>query len=285
MIRSLLTLALLVWGQWATAQAELVGRYVWHEKGDAFGGISGIEVDDNGQGFVAVTDRGDFITGQVARQDGVISGVTMSTLSAIKGPNGRELTAEENDSEGVALDGNGRIYVSFEGGARVRFFDDITQPAQIIETHPDFATFQVNSALEALAIDRDGNLYTLPERSGRASWPFKVYRFDGTGWDVAFEIPRRGPYLPVGADIGPDDRLYLLERDYTGVGFRSRVRRFALDGSDEVEVLRAANATHDNLEGLSVWQDADGAIRLLMISDDNFKFFQHTEIVEYRLTP
>lgn len=38
---------------------------------------------------------------------------------------------------------------------------------------------------------------------------------------------------------------------------------------------------HDNLEGLSVWQDAQG-VRLTMVSDDNFMFFQRTEFVEYR---
>lgn len=42
---------------------------------------------------------------------------------------------------------------------------------------------------------------------------------------------------------------------------------------------------HDNLEGISVWQDPDGRIRLTMISDDNFMVFQRTEIVEYAVDP
>ena len=40
---------------------------------------------------------------------------------------------------------------------------------------------------------------------------------------------------------------------------------------------------HDNLEGISVWQDEQG-LRMTLISDDNFRAFQRTEIVEYRLT-
>ena len=88
----------------------------------------------------------------------------------------------------------------------------------------------------------------------------------------------------VGADIGPDNKLYVLERDFTGIGFRTRVRRFDLDGANEEEVLRTANATHDNLEGIAVWQDDGGAMRITMIADDNFRWFQQTEIVEYRLT-
>jgi hypothetical protein len=43
-----------------------------------------------------------------------------------------------------------------------------------------------------------------------------------------------------------------------------------------------ATGTHDNLEGLDVWADAEG-LRATMISDDNFRFFQRTEIVDYRL--
>jgi hypothetical protein len=39
----------------------------------------------------------------------------------------------------------------------------------------------------------------------------------------------------------------------------------------------------DNLEGLSVWRDIAGQIRLTLISDDNFRLLQRTEIVEYVL--
>jgi len=91
----------------------------------------------------------------------------------------------------------------------------------------------------------------------------------------------------VAADFGPDGRLYVLERQFRGLmGFASRVRRFRL-GMDrllaEETLLETAVGLHDNLEGLSVWRDAGGALRLTMIADDNFSFFQRTEIVEYRV--
>ena len=94
-------------------------------------------------------------------------------------------------------------------------------------------------------------------------------------------------FLPVGADFGPDGALYLLERDFTGFGFRSRVRRFditgpARGGAGEI-LLQSRARQFDNLEGLSVWRDEAGRIRLTMVSDDNFLFVQRTELVEYVL--
>lgn len=143
---------------------------------------------------------------------------------------------------------------------------------------------QANSSLEALAIDHRGWLYTLPERSGQLTRPFPVYRFDGTRWAQPFSIPRSGGFLPVGADFGPDGKLYLLEREFSGFGFRSRVRRFAVSetgiGPGET-LLSSALARHDNLEGIAVTRTGTGEIRLTMISDDNFRVFQRTEIVEY----
>jgi len=63
------------------------------------------------------------------------------------------------------------------------------------------------------------------------------------------------------------------------------VRRFALSdsalGPPEV-LLETTPLQYDNLEGIAVWQDAQG-IRLTMISDDNFLFVQRTEVVEYRV--
>ena len=80
--------------------------------------------------------------------------------------------------------------------------------------------------------------------------------------------------------------MYVLERKFGSVGFRTRLRRFTLsrEGLAGGQILlNTALAQHDNLEGLSIWRDAAGALRATMISDDNFLWIQRTEIVEYRL--
>ena len=63
-----------------------------------------------------------------------------------------------------------------------------------------------------------------------------------------------------------------------------KLENMPLENELERMKLQSGIGQHDNLEGISVWQDASGAIRLTMIADDNFNFFQKTELVEYRLS-
>ncbi|MFN3662774.1 esterase-like activity of phytase family protein [Yoonia sp.] len=267
----------------AQTEVALIGSYTWTSDDPLFGGFSAIEMLDDGNSFVAVSDRGSFITGTIERTDGRITRIIPGPLIPMTGPGGRALTRPESDSEGLAIAPDGTIYVSFEWMHGIRRFGTVDAPGSNLMTTPAFDWMQNNASLEALAIGNDGALYTIPERSGAATQPFPVYRLKDGIWDQPFDIPRRGAFLVAGADIGPDGRLYILERDFIGIGFRSRVRRFNLQGGDEEVLLETRARQHDNLEGISVWQDPQG-LRLTMISDDNFVLFQRTELVEYRLT-
>ncbi len=268
-------------------EPQFVGAYIWSDPGEAFGGFSGFELTPDGVGFIAITDRGFVTTGSLVRDGMRIEGVRAARLAMLRDTDGGALDRYEHDSEGLALRDDGQIYVSFEGMHRVWTYSDPLSKGVRLPQHVDFQSLQNNSSLEALAVAPDGALYTMPERSGNLSRPFPVYRYSDGEWTQPFSIPRRGAFLPVGADFGPDGRLYLLERHLQGIlGFRSRVRSFSIDGdrlSDERLVLETSTAEHDNLEGIAVWKDELGAIRLTMVSDDNFLGFQRTELVEYRL--
>ncbi|MBI1418865.1 MAG: esterase-like activity of phytase family protein [Limimaricola sp.] len=284
MLKPLLT-ALALWAGPAHAlQATLVGVFPWHEPSVHFGGLSGLELTADGNAFYALSDRGWLFAGKLIRTNGVITGASDITQAPLLDANGRRLGPGMTDSEGLALAPDGSLYISFEGGARVWHYRHAGGAATPLPDHPDFAKMERNASLEGLAIGPDGTLYTFPERSGRVDRPFNLYRFAHGRWTVPFAIPRRPPFLISGADIGPDGKLYVLERDYAGLGFRTRVRRFNLDGSGEETLLQTPVGEFDNLEGLSVWRDGTGAIRLTMVSDDNFLFLQQTQLVEYRVS-
>ncbi len=266
-----------------SADPIYLGSYEWTIDDPNFGGFSGLEVSEDGSSFIALSDRGNLITGIFQRQGEIISSIEAGPIHRLRREFGIPLDREFSDSEGLAVAPDGTLSISFEWKHGLRFLEAPDGQVSDLITTEAFDNFQDNASLEVLAIGPDSALYTMPERSGRASQPFPVYRLlDGT-WDQPFTIPRRGAFLPAGADIGPDNRLYILERDFVGVGFRTRVRRFDLEGNGEELVLETGLRVHDNLEGISIWED-DAGLRMTMISDDNFRKFQRTEIVEYRLT-
>ncbi|WCR10981.1 esterase-like activity of phytase family protein [Paracoccus stylophorae] len=267
---------------------DYVGTHVWRSDEDSFGGFSGIEIDDDGIGFHALTDRAMLYWGSVQRDpQGRIRGMNVAGRAHLKDSKGKRLKPGYlGDSEGLAMGRDGRIWVSFEGLDRIASYDDPDAPATRHPRPPELPGMRINSGMEALAIRDDGSLITLPERSGGEDRPFPVLRYrDGT-WSTLTHIRRDPRWLPVGADFGPDGYFYLLERDFHGLlGFSSRVRRMKLDEAgptDEEILLTTQPLQYDNLEGLAVWDDGQG-IRLTMISDDNFLFVQRTELVEYRL--
>lgn len=274
----------------ADQPAEFAGSYVWEKSNEAYFGFSGLEVSDDGVDFTVLGDSAQVIRGTIERDvEGAIRSVAVSSISSLRSTDGSSIRGTRfEDAEGLALLPDGSFAASFEGAHRVNLYPTIDGPAKPLPRPRSFAAFEKNAGLESLAADENGTLYALPERSGGLTRDFPVFRYLDGKWDVPFGVPRMGSYLPVGADFGPDGLLYLLERQFLGVfGFSTRVRRFSIEGdaiSKGEVILQTPPRLHDNLEGLAVWRDPSGDIRLLMVSDDNNLPVQRTELVEYRLT-
>lgn len=271
-----------------TTPPGFLGELRWTMPDPRFGGFSGIEVSADGSGFLAITDRGGFTRARLTRDDsGRITAIAADSIQLLKGQGTEPLKMFRSDSEGLAVGNDGRVYISLEGVTRVLRYDPIDGSAKNLPIAEGFRHMQMNSSLEALAIDADDVIYTVPERSGREDRPFPVFRFRDGVWDSALAIPRSGSFLPVGADIGPDGRFYLLERQFRGwSGFSSRLRRFHISASgftNEQTVLETPVGMHDNLESVSIWRDQENRLRATMIADDNFIALQNTEVVEYFL--
>jgi hypothetical protein len=113
-----------------------------------------------------------------------------------------------------------------------------------------------------------------------------VYRFRDGAWDQPYAIRQRGDFRISDAAVGPDGKLYVLEREFSWLGFRTRVRQFTIAADrlgDEATLLTTRLNELDNMEGMSVWTDPRGRIRVTLISDDNFFQLQQTEFAEYIL--
>lgn len=270
---------------------NFISTYVWTSDDPKHGGFSGLEMSADGLAFTAISDRVGWSRGKILRDgNGRITAVSAAPVIPLLDTGSRPLAGLRADSEGLAIGPDGTAYISFEGKAvaRVMVFPSLDKPGKDLPRPPEFANFTANGALEALAIDAQGTLYTLPERP-RGAGALPVYRYRKGTWDQTLTLPRRPGFDAVGADFGPDGRLYLLERGFHGMaGFSSRVRSFALKNdifTDERQELQSPAGMHDNLEGIAVWRDPKGDIRLTMIADDNFFWLQRTEFVEYRVQP
>ncbi len=264
-------------------RSQLLGTHVWRADPDWFGGLSAVQITDGGTALWALSDKGRLLRAALTRDGDQITGAQITGQWRLKNSSGQVLAPGTTDSEGLALGADGTLFVSFEGAHRVAAYASPTSRAQVLTQLAQFDGLELNKSLEALAIDAQGRLYAVPEIN---DGPIPVYRRDGAGWTVAFALPPSRGFLPVGADIGPDGRLYLLERGFSPLGFRTQLRRFDLSdqgATDQVTLIRTAFGTHDNLEGVSIWRDDQGALRATLIADDNFLSLQQTQLVEYRL--
>lgn len=276
----------------AQAEPEYLGIFEWQRPEPYFGGLSAIEIAEGGTDFLVIGDNAQTLRGRFERKEGLISAANVGWIGALRGSGGVPLfqagDPDVMDSEGLAGGVDGPFYVSFEVLPRIWRYDSVDGPAIPLPLYRPLLHWAGNGAFEALAVDAAGTLYTIPEGRRSRLRAFPVYRFRDGVWSKPFAIKASDRYFPVGADFGPDGRLYLLERRHHGfLRFSSRVRRFRIDGdtlTEDTRILQSDPGQFDNLEGIAIWAEPGGALRMTLISDDNFLALQETQIVEFRLT-
>jgi hypothetical protein len=281
-------------------QLEYIGGLELRGAHASFGGISALRVAADGHRFLAVTDTGDWIEGQLAYLNGRLASVGGVTIAPTLGPDGsRAKDLGFWDSESIALDG-GQAFVGVERDHAILAFDiakDGLKARGVRIALPAFVQdWPENRGIEALGILPAGTLYAgrligLSERSHGRDEPTEgfVMKKDGSE-PFRFRLQRSDGFDITDLDFLPSGDLVVLERFFSplrGVAMRLRrvktaeIRPEALvDG----EILLTADKSFhvDNMEGLSIHRNAEGQTIFTIVSDDNFSVAQRTLLLQFR---
>lgn len=255
--------------------------YADHE---GFGGFSGLEIAQ-GQ-LVAVSDTGWWLHADLPDLPESIDFPTASFV-AMRDDDGARLEKQGGDAEGLAQRPDG-FAVSFERDHRIMTAPHSGAFDKLI-TDRRFEQFGTNKGMEALTLVANGNMLAIGEDQDDGFFSMLLIAADGTVRSAT--LPALSRHNVTGADLGPDGRLYLLLRDYTPLlGVSVMIQRYALkDGGfpdpDSAELLARfeSDTGIDNMEGISVWQDTNSKTRVTLISDDNYRSFQRTILVDLEL--
>lgn len=270
---------------------------------DNFGGLSGLGFTGPDGRLVMVSDRGNFVSGQLLYDD---AGAPMSLIGVkvtpIQNSSGRDLTrAYTKDAEALAVvlrdEVPVAVRVGFENLTRVADFtlvDGVPAGAAREITIPDWlSNTRTNATLEAVCI--------APPTSPVAGSTLLLTEgiIDDDGQHSAYLLGRsdRGPlsYIsgngtnPTDCAFLPNGDLLVLER---GIAFLSfNMRLFRIPAADVkpgahmrgTELLYASGADIDNMEALAVHPGPDGRMRITIVSDNNFNDWERNLLLEFSL--
>jgi len=265
-----------------------------------FGSFSSFRFLEPGGRFIGVADTGLWYFGRVTRdQEGRPTGFADFSITPIADQNG-DVTRDKwlTDAESIAVRGD-IATVGFEREHRVSEYRldpaHMGKPLRDVDFLVPRSELRVNKGFETIAYaPKDG-----PLAGARVAITEKSIDEAGSSFAAVLEGPRKGVFFVARHDdfdftdgaFLPDGDLLLLERFYAPLqGVAMRLRRIPADeirpgATVDGTIILSADMGYqiDNMEGLDVWQRADGATMVSIVSDDNQSFLQRNLYLEFRL--
>ncbi|UFS75648.1 esterase-like activity of phytase family protein [Tardiphaga sp. 37S4] len=268
-----------------------------------FGGISGLRLDDKGEGFIAISDKGNWFTGKIAYSGDTMVGIVDVEAAPMLGADGRPITARGwYDTESIAVDGP-TVYIGLERVHQILKFDfgrdGVRARGEPIPQPPGMRKLPSNGSLEALVmVRRDrfktsplaGMLLAISERGLDSAGNIAAWIIGGKV-PASFSVRRTKNYDISDAALLPSGDLLLLERKFSLFGDTGvRIRRIPLASIVPEAVIDGPTIFDadlgyeiDNFEGLDVHVTPEGDTVLTLISDDNFSMLQRTLLMQFTL--
>jgi hypothetical protein len=262
----------------------------------AFGGISALHVEPDGNRLIAATDRGSWVRGRIVYRDGKPVGVADAEVAPILGVDGRLLAARGwFDVESLA-ERDGILYIGIERAEQIVRFDyrrdGLRARGQPIDMPVDFKTFTYNKGLECLAAPRlgalAGGLIVVTEHSLDSAGNLRSFALS-MDQVTRFGVKRSDDFDVSDCTVLSQDELLLLERRASPArGIAIRIRRIPLADIKEGAVVDGrlmfeADLAHqiDNMEGIAVHRNSAGETIVTLVSDDNFSIIQRSLVLQF----
>jgi hypothetical protein len=263
-----------------------------------FGGFSGLARPGDGRRLVAVSDAGHWLTADIAMSAGRLAGLANAAMAPVLNGAGRALaTTRAYDTEGLCLQ-DGVAFVPVERTHEIWRFDFARRGVEArgasLSLPREVKALPRNRGIEAIGVTPRthplaGALVAISERSDGHDEPTAGFLIGGPSPGL-FRYRLIDGFEVTDLAFLPDGDMLVLERWYRpwrGVGCRiRRVTAQELKPGAEVTgpLLLDIDLGHeiDNMEGLSIHQEAGRTI-LTLISDDNFSAMQRTLLLEFVL--
>ncbi len=258
-----------------------------------FGGISSIQIQEDGKLLWAISDRGDWMKFSLSHRAGKLTAVRLDNIEALQMPDNEKWHKRNLDAEASAYIDQRTLLIAFERVNRLlayNFTEKGIEGSPRLYTHPkELALAPRTGGPEAMTRLCDGRIFVLNEKTAFKQTNHAGWVGDKKKWQTFKYRPRKG-YNPTGATTLPDCRILLTIRRFNFTSFSwgfALLNPSKINSSKILEDSTSYFFVHptisENFEAVAAHRGRDGDTYVYVMADDNFSIFQATLLLQFKL--